>query len=675
VCPGFALDPENAPAIMRICQTLDGIPLAIELAAARARALSVGQIASRLDDRFQLLASGDRTAAPRHQTLRATVDWSYELLTGPEQVLLRRLAVFAGWDLEMAERVCSDEQIPAGSVLDLLVSLIDKSLVGLDREVAGDARYRLLDTIKEYAARQLAASGEEQALRLRHRDYIVGLVHSIESQGFQRGDPPWQLRLIRYRRLILERDNCLAALAVTLERGDAEAGLRLCIGLRSPWITHGDLTEGAGWFDRFIGISGPVSPRVRGCGFVYRAELAFELQDYRAAQDCALAGLELGRSSGDGTTTAAALRVLGQVAMRAGHSGEAVARLDEAVGAAQAAGSHWEEGLTLSVKATITARQGRLREAQDCYEAALDAMRDNNRWGLANILYGIGSLARIRGDHAAALRHFEDALAIFRELDGRPDAARCLAGIGWVALQRGDLVLARSRLGESLRLSLATGQRLAIARGLEALAAAVAAADDPERAVRLTGAAFELREAAGKAHTAGSAGRLESLLGLVRERLGDEALSALLAEGREMTADEAVGYAIGQHRAARGDTLSPGQAPGAEPRDQAADGDADASLPEPGDTPVSQQPQAPTQRPQALAQQSQALALTRRELEIAALIARGLSNRAIADELVISPATAARHVANILAKLGFSSRTQVAVWVARHKTVPQEGNE
>ena len=164
VRPGFALDADNSRAVVRLCRTLDGMPLAIELAAARVGALSVEQIAARLGDRFQLLASGDRTAPVRQQTLRAAVDWSYELLTEPEQLLLRRLAVFAGWNLDMAEQVCADEAIPAEQVLDLLAALIDKSLVTLDGELEGDARYRLLDTIREYA------TGRLRRVRRRARD-------------------------------------------------------------------------------------------------------------------------------------------------------------------------------------------------------------------------------------------------------------------------------------------------------------------------------------------------------------------------------------------------------------------------------------------------------------------------------------------------------------------------
>ena len=234
VSPGFALSADNAAAVARLCQMLDGMPLAIELAAARVRALSIEQIAVRLADRFQLLATGDRTAPPRQQTLRAAVDWSYELLTEPEQILLRRLSVFAGWNLEMAEEVCADDAIPAGQILDLLVALIDKSLVTLDTELDGHARYRLLDTIKEYAADRLAASGERPAIRQRHSAYLLRLLEDTVARAFVRGDPPWPERVAMYRRITVERPNYRAALAACLERGDAQEGLRLVLRAAQP---------------------------------------------------------------------------------------------------------------------------------------------------------------------------------------------------------------------------------------------------------------------------------------------------------------------------------------------------------------------------------------------------------------------------------------------------------
>jgi predicted ATPase/DNA-binding CsgD family transcriptional regulator/Tfp pilus assembly protein PilF len=623
VRPGFALDAANSAAAVRLCRTLDGMPLAIELAAARVGALSVEQIAARLGDRFQLLASGDRTAPLRQQTLRAAVDWSYELLTGPEQLLLRRLAVFSGWDLEMAEQVCADEAIPADQVLDLLAALIDKSLVTLDGELEGDARYRLLDTIREYAAGRLTASGEGPEIRRRHRDYVLRLAEGTVAVAFLRGDPPWPVRVSLYRRILAERANSAAALSACLSCGDTEEGLRLCCALRSPWVANGDVAEGIGWYDRFLAADGAVSPGVRARALVLRAELAFEHQDYAAAGDYAQAGLDLGGAP-EGPGAAAALRVLALVSLQAGRLDDALAGVDDAVKAARAGGNDWEEGLALSLRAGIIARQGRLDEAQDAYTEALDVLRDNNGWGVAQTLYGFGGLARARGDYAAALGHFRNALALYREIDARPDIARCLAGIGSVALSQGDLPLAASSLAESLRLSLATGQRLVLARGLEASAKLAVAGGDPTRAVKLAGAALALRAAVGQAPSA-SAG---SLLEAARRQLGPPAADALLAEGAAMSAADAVRLAT-------------------------VPGDAGNTVAAPPPAPPGSGAEGP---------------LTARELQIARLIARGLSNRAIADELVISPATVARHVANIFTKLGFTSRAQVAAWAAQRES-------
>jgi predicted ATPase/DNA-binding CsgD family transcriptional regulator len=627
VRPGFLLGPDNAAAVLRLCRTLDGIPLAIELAAARVGALSVDQIAARLGDRFQLLASGDRTAPPRQQTLRAAVDWSYELLSDPEQALLRRLAVFAGWSLEMAEQVCADEAIPAGRVLDLLAALIDKSLVTLDAELYGDARYRLLDTIRGYAAGRLAASGEEEELRRRHRDYMLRLVEGVVAKAFLRGDPPWQARVAMYRRIAAEHANYRAALAVCLARGEAAEGLRFCYALRSMWVSLGDVGEGIGWMDRFLELGGEVPDRIMARALVVRADLAFEEQDYAAAGERARQGLELGRRAGE--PEAAALRVLAQVSLRGGHGDEALASAEAAIAAATAAGDDWEHGLALAVRAAIAARQGKLNQAQRSYEMALQLLRDNNGWGLAQTLYGLGGVARARQDHAAALGHFRQALAIYREIDAKAEIARCLAGIGWVALAQRELELARTSLTESLRLSLATGQRLAIARGLEAFAVLAVAEDRPARAARLEGAALALREAVGQVPSLPARARLGDLLESARRAVGGATADALLASGAAMSADEAVALATGLD----------GDDPGAAEEIMTAQ----PSLPGAVTVPS---------------------ALTAREREIAALIARGLSNRGIADELVISPATVARHVANILGKLGFTSRAQVAAWAA-----------
>ena len=622
--PGFALGPGNAAAIAGVCRTLDGMPLAIELAAARVGALAVEQISGRLSDRFHLLATGRRTAPPRQRTLRATVDWSYELLTPAEQLLLRRLAVFSGWNLEMAERVCADERLPAEAVLDQLAALIDKSLVALDLEVAGEARYRLLDTIREYAAERLAASGEAPKLRRRHRDRMLEFIEAVAAQAFRRGDPPWPVRLRMYKDACLEADNFTAALSWTLEQDEPEPGLRLCIALRSPWVTDGDVAEGAKWLDQFLaqGAGMPdVAPAILSRALVARAELAFEQQEYPTARRCAEASLAECHRAGGESAAAGALRVLGSAELRLGNADRAQELADQAVAAARAVGDDWQEGLALGTSAAAAARQGRIREAQRGYEAALDSLRDNNRWGAAHILYGLATLAAERGDQEASLGYFSDALEIFRELAARPEIARCLAGLGRLAMTQQDAALARSRLTESLQLSRATGQRLAVARGLEAFAQLSACQGQHARAARLAGAAQAFRSAIGAWPASGA--RLDKLLEPTRKLLGEQAANALLADGAAMTPEEAVRYAT-------------------DPGEEAP----------PSDVPVAA----------AAVRSPGGSVLTPREWEISKLIARGLSNRAIADELVISPATAARHVANILTKLGFSSRAQVAAW-------------
>ena len=536
--PGFALTSDNTASVARLCRTLDGIPLGIELSAARVRALSVEQIAGRLRDRFQLLNSGDRTAPLRQQTLRATVDWSYELLDEAEQMLLRRLAVFSGWNLDMAEQVCSDEAIGADEVLGLLISLIDKSLVVLDGEAAGDARYRLLDTIREYAAERLAAAGEKEALALRHRDCILALVEETVGGMFNRGDPPWPVRLAVFRRGIAEYGNFRIALQTSLEQEDADEGLRLCIGLRNIWLPHGDAREAAPWLDRFLVLPsgsspgrGEVSPRVRGRALACRAEIAFDLQDYDTLMRCATESLELARASGDDFPVPTALRVISQAAARAGRFGDAVTYIEEAVAAAEAAGNDWEAGLTQATKAAIAVRQGKLNSAQRAYETALEVLADNIRWGVAQVEYGMGTLARNRGDADTAVRYYTDAIGIFRELDARPEIARCQAGIGWIAVASGDFDQAQESLAEALRLNQAGGQRLGIARGLEAFAALAAARQQPERAARLAGAACQLRESLG--HGTGIGPRIEQVLEFARGRLGASAAAALFAEGRD----------------------------------------------------------------------------------------------------------------------------------------------
>ncbi len=622
VRPGFALTEDNWAHVVQICRTLDGVPLAIELAAARIRALSVEQIAARLDDRFRLLASGDRTAPPRQQTLQAAVDWSFELLTADEQTLLRRLSVFAGWSLEMAEQVCADERIPVGRVLDLLAALIDKSLVALEDELAGDARYRLLDTIRQYAADRLADSGEEPAIRDRHLRCMLAFAEDVDVRAFGRGALTRLEQVELYQRASAEQGNYRAALSFCLDSGDAERGLRLCAALRSLWALNGDATEGLAWYGRFLTRTEPVAASVRARALMASAELAFQHQDYPAAARYAPTAVAM-CTAYRAANPACGLRILAAISLRAGLAEQALAHADAAVAAAIAHADDWELGLAHVARAMVLARIGQLAEAQAEYEIALGLLTDHNLWGIANALYGFGSLARVRRDNASALQHFRAALDLFTELGARTEIARCQAGIGWVALEDFDVPTASASLAGSLELSVATGQRLGIARGIEAFAALAVVRGDDATALRLEGAAAALREAAGFVHSAAHAA-LDGLLGTARQRVGPDLAAELIAEGRRLSPHEAATYALA--------SAAPAQSAGV--RTPTAEEDA-----------------------------ASASGLTARELEIAQLIARGLSNRGIGEELFIAPATAARHVANIMAKLGLNSRAQIAAWV------------
>jgi predicted ATPase/DNA-binding CsgD family transcriptional regulator len=632
--PGFTVGPDNVAAVSAICRALDGMPLAIELAAARVRALSVEQIAARLDNRFGLLTAGDRSAAPRQRTLRAAIEWSYELLTGPERALFRRLSVFTGWSLEMAEQVCADADIPAADVLGLTAALVDKSLVVLDPELFGQARYRMLDTIREYAALRLSQAGEAAAIRLRLRDYVLRTAEHNLAIGMARVPAPWASRVDVFRRYDVDNGNVARVLTWCLDQGDAEAGLRICIAVSPCWIVWGNFTEGGDWLRSFLNLNSVALPEwIQGAATVVRAQLTLS-SDPGTASALADEGLKLCREAADRYWTAVALNLVSEIALHTGRIDEAAACADEALAIAQAAGDGWNEGYALGTRAAIAGQLGKLREAEQQATASVAVMRRiDQQWGAARALLGLGDLARFRGHPGEAHGWYVEALAILREIGGRPEIARCLAGLGRVAMDLGAVEQARRHLTRSLRLSHATGARIGVARGLEAFAALAGRENRPEMAVQLAAAATALRETAGLPPLPGA--RVEGYLAPAR-RLGDSAVARLWATGRALTSEAAVALAL--------DT------PSSAPPDAAAapDGQSPALS-------VVDSYQVASAPPSSL---------TRREHQIATLVASGRSNKAIASELSISHTTAARHVANIMAKLGFNSRTQIAAWIA-----------
>jgi predicted ATPase/DNA-binding CsgD family transcriptional regulator len=617
--PGFALDADNAVVVAQLCSALDGIPLAIELAAARVPVLSVEQILARMTDRFALLTTGDRTAPPRQRTLRAAIDWSHDLLTEPEQVLLRRLSVFAGWSLDMAERVCADELVPSADLLDSLAGLVDKSLVVREPEMLGQARYRLLDTIRQYAAGKLAAAGETATFKLRLRGYLLTLAEGNFAVGMALVPGSWQERVDTIRAYDIESGNLWQVLGDCLTDGDLATGLRLSTATRPAMLIRGEFALGCEWVDAFLAAPGAsaVPPVIRGAALIGRAQLILS-SDPAGAESPARAGLDLCREAGDQFWTSAGLNLLSEIAVHTGRPDEAEALGQQAISIAEAADDGWNQGWALGIQAAVAGLRGKMREAAELANASISVMRAiDHRWGLARAQLGLGDLARMRGDHADARNRYTEAVAYLREVGARPEMARSLNGLGRVAIELGATELAREHLTESLRISRACGTRIGVARGLESFAALAVHEEEPERAVLLTAAAAALREAAGLPPLQGA--RAERYIVPAR-RLGDDVVPRLWARGRAMSAEDAITLALEPSAPA--------------PRVAAA---AAAATPPPS-------------------------SLTAREKEVAALIAGGRSNKAIADELVISPATVARHVANIMTKLGFHSRVQIAAW-------------
>ncbi|HET7013573.1 MAG TPA: tetratricopeptide repeat protein [Streptosporangiaceae bacterium] len=646
--PGFALTVANLAWVTRICSALDGLPLGIELAAAWVRVLTVEQIAIRLADRFQLLNSADRTAPARHRTLRAAIDWSHDLLSPPEKILLRRLSVFADWPLEMAEKVCAradidpaepgsadpaplpeagQDELAGPSVLDLLTGLSDKSLVIAEADSYGKIRYRMLDTIREYAAARLAEAGEADALHRRFRLFTVRETEDLAMIGMARVPAPWSSRVDAIQRFETESANLRQVLGRALDDGDIESGLRICSSMRPVWIIQGSFAEGTNWLDQFLAVGRrDLDAEVFGAALVSRAQLAMAT-DPDEVREYATAGLELCKSDESRFWAASALNLLAEVALHARQLDDAAARANEALAVARPAGDRWNEGYAAGTLAAAAAFRGEIERAKELAETALAITREiDQQWGAARGLMGLGDLARLTGRLDQARQYYTEALTIVREISAKPEIARCLAGLGRIAVNQGDLASARRHLGESLTLSQSTGSRIGVIRGLDAFAEMATGQGDPESALQLAAAAAALRRQAGLPEAPAS--RLSRVMDAAAD-LGEDKISSLWAAGSALSGEAAVAFALS------------GPVGHPEPR-------------EPDQHYVGRD-EGPQQDGQAV--------LTARELQVARLIVGGASNRAIGRQLGIATSTVARHVANIMAKLEVNTRAQIAAWV------------
>jgi predicted ATPase/class 3 adenylate cyclase len=506
--PDFLVTAANAQAIAEVCTRLDGLPLAIELAAARVRLLPPEALLARLTSQLKLLTGGARDLEARQQTMRAAIAWSEDLLSVAERTLFRRLAVFVGGcTLEAAEAICASPEGAAPLRLDVLeglAALVDQSLVQ-QREEGGEPLFGMLQVIREYALEQLEASGEAEALRRAHAAELVVLVERAEPQLTGPEAGTWLERLER------EHDNLRAALGWAQERGEAETGLRLVAALWRFWEARGHLREGRAWAEGVLALesgvgAGHADAVVRARAFYAGGVLAMWQGDHAAAGTWLEQAETLGRAAGDLRTAARALNVLGVAA----------------------------------------SNQGDTEQAAAYFEKSLALMRIvGNQSGIAVALNNLGDAAYYQGDLEQAAVAFTEALALSRQSGDRARIATCLGNLGWVARRRGAVAQAEALGRESLALYREVGDLRRCAGGLEHLATTAAVAGHGERAARLLGAAAAQREALGTPQGVREREDTERAVAAAQAALGDEAWAAAVAAGAALSLAEAVSEALG----------------------------------------------------------------------------------------------------------------------------------
>ncbi|WP_304999941.1 LuxR C-terminal-related transcriptional regulator [Georgenia sp. SYP-B2076] len=560
----FEVTAANRAAVVDICRRLDGLPLAVELAAVRARVLTPGQIRDRLGARFDLLTGGGRAALPRHQTLRTTIDWSYDLLTPVERTLLTRLCVFAGrFTLDDVEAVCSADDLPAAGILDLLSSLLDKSLATRE-DVGGTACYRLHETMREYARLKLDEAGGWDAVERRCADYYLARCHQFAAEG--------RHRLLEWLAWMdLEIDNVRAVLRRHLDQGRLDRGLDLATSLVWYWVTRAT-TEGVRWMDEVLSREAGPHP----WAYFVRGFLAVLQGDPAAATSALDRGVAAARAGGSPEVLAQSLAMASIAASMARDRTAATRLLDEAraVGAGRG-----------DLGATLMTHQAQ----------ALGGFLD-------------GDLAAVTSAATAGARLSRDAGDLY-------SLGMMLMNQGFVALMSGDLRESEERFTEGLRVAEQLDDRVAQCYLLGGLACCAAAGREPRLAAQLLGAMERLRSEAGATTNAGLAPALAHATSAASAALGPR-FEPELSAGRRLSREDAVRLALRE-------------GPAAAARDH-----ADAGV------------------------------LGRRGTEVARLVADGLSNKEIGARLFISERTVESHVRNALNKLGFSSRAQIAGWMA-----------
>ncbi len=579
--PGFLVTSENAQALASICNRLDGIPLAIELAAARVRSLTPAELERRLDDRFRILTGGSRTALPRQQALRAMIDWSYDLLEDNLKALLARLAVFmGGWTLEAAEMVCAGGSVEEWEMLDLLTALCDKSLVTAE-ECGQATRYRILETVRQYAREKLASQPEGTRLRRGHRDYFLGVAEEAKSNLAGPEQAAW------LERLETEHDNLRQALAFSLEEPEeGRAGLRLGNALSMFWYIRGNFSEGRERLTALLSHPLAQERTLDRAGALNGAGIFARIQgDYAESRSLHSESIAVERQLGDMQRLAVGVNNLALVVQEQGDFSYARALFEESLAIGRELGDASGVANCLNNLGIVAKEQNSYTSAFSLYTESLAIYRQlGNRQSIACSLNNLGELAQVQGDYVSARAWLDESLAIHRELGGRHGIAGCLGNLAIVALDQldyisarslfdeslalfrdlgdrrrvamtlfnlaavaerlGDAAVARQLQGESLELRRQLGDRCGIAYCLEGFAGLNATRGEREQAGRLWGAAERLREEIDSPIPPNEREDRGREIAAVREALGDMELDAAWAAGRALTEEQAIEFAL-----------------------------------------------------------------------------------------------------------------------------------
>ena len=630
VLPSFTLTPENASAVVQVCRRLDGIPLAIELAATRIRALSVEQIVARLDDAYRLLTGGSRSALPRQQTLRAAMDWSYDLLSAHEQACFRRLSVFVGSSsLEAAEAICAGEPGEAYDVLNVLSSLIDKSLVLMEQH-GGEARYRLLETVRQYGQDKLQEFAEAAQVRRNHRDWYARLAEQAESEMLEVQPESW------LERLEAEHDNLRVALGWSLDQKEAETAAQIGAAIWRFWLLRGHMSEGRSFLERALaGFSEQNAVRAKALNVA--AILASLRDDYTAARTLAEESLALSRELAERKQTGYALYTLGRLARIEGNYAGAAALFEESLSLFRELGQQHDIALVLSGLGLTVLYLGEDERATALCEESLAISRElGDPRGIASWLANLGMIMLARGDDKRAKELCEESLAIRRALGYKGGCAHTLAILGRIALHQDAYERAIACYAESLALRQETGEKEGMATALEGLAAVTGMQGQPVRAARLYGFAASLRALLGAPLPPIDRPSHQQTVAALRAQLDEPTFLNAWTQGQAMTLEEALAEAVQVKARAH---IPPTPSP------------------------------APVETPSASPARGNPFGLTAREIEVLRLVTQGLTTTHIAEQLVISPRTADAHLRSIYSKLAVTSRAAATRSAIEHQLV------